>query len=148
MYFKSQITDCVDLCLCVRTCTSDHTPHLSSKKTVQLCSFAAGIPLHNRQQGLKQRGFSAPRTLQQAGGDFSLILSLFSTVGFSSTTMAQPVPTDPTKMGVGRAIAVLTSGGDAQGEYAGMAGYVSDWKTTRHCMYGVGGLEWSQDSSQ
>lgn len=31
--------------------------------------------------------------------------------------MAQPSPTDPTKMGVGRAIAVLTSGGDAQGEY-------------------------------
>ncbi|XP_075880757.1 phosphofructokinase, muscle b [Nelusetta ayraudi] len=29
--------------------------------------------------------------------------------------MAQPKPTDPTKMGVGRAIAVLTSGGDAQG---------------------------------
>uniref|UniRef100_A0A3P9PR46 ATP-dependent 6-phosphofructokinase n=1 Tax=Poecilia reticulata TaxID=8081 RepID=A0A3P9PR46_POERE len=29
--------------------------------------------------------------------------------------MAQPVKTDPTKMGEGRAIAVLTSGGDAQG---------------------------------
>uniref|UniRef100_UPI003AAC71D8 phosphofructokinase, muscle b isoform X2 n=1 Tax=Centroberyx gerrardi TaxID=166262 RepID=UPI003AAC71D8 len=29
--------------------------------------------------------------------------------------MAQPAPVDPTKMGVGRAIAVLTSGGDAQG---------------------------------
>lgn len=37
--------------------------------------------------------------------------------------MAQPVPVDPTMMGVGRAIAVLTSGGDAQGEYAGMAGW-------------------------
>ncbi|XP_068170919.1 phosphofructokinase, muscle b [Antennarius striatus] len=29
--------------------------------------------------------------------------------------MAHPVPIDPTKMGAGRAIAVLTSGGDAQG---------------------------------
>uniref|UniRef100_A0A3Q3XSI3 Phosphofructokinase domain-containing protein n=1 Tax=Mola mola TaxID=94237 RepID=A0A3Q3XSI3_MOLML len=29
--------------------------------------------------------------------------------------MAEPTPTDPTKMGKGRAIAVLTSGGDAQG---------------------------------
>ncbi|KAE8298665.1 ATP-dependent 6-phosphofructokinase, muscle type [Larimichthys crocea] len=35
--------------------------------------------------------------------------------GFSSRTMAQQAPTDPTKMGEGRAIAVLTSGGDAQG---------------------------------
>ncbi|XP_041802714.1 phosphofructokinase, muscle b isoform X3 [Chelmon rostratus] len=34
---------------------------------------------------------------------------------FSSRTMAQTAPTDPTKMGEGRAIAVLTSGGDAQG---------------------------------
>ncbi|XP_054473882.1 phosphofructokinase, muscle b isoform X2 [Anoplopoma fimbria] len=33
----------------------------------------------------------------------------------SSRTMAQPASTDPTKMGEGRAIAVLTSGGDAQG---------------------------------
>ncbi|XP_034441668.1 ATP-dependent 6-phosphofructokinase, muscle type-like [Hippoglossus hippoglossus] len=34
---------------------------------------------------------------------------------FKSGTMAQPAPVHPTKMGVGRAIAVLTSGGDAQG---------------------------------
>ncbi|TKS71580.1 ATP-dependent 6-phosphofructokinase, muscle type [Collichthys lucidus] len=34
--------------------------------------------------------------------------------GFSSRTMAQQAPIDPTKMGEGRAIAVLTSGGDAQ----------------------------------
>lgn len=33
--------------------------------------------------------------------------------------MAHKVPMDPTKMGVGRAIAVLTSGGDAQGEWRG-----------------------------
>uniref|UniRef100_A0A672JMP5 ATP-dependent 6-phosphofructokinase n=1 Tax=Salarias fasciatus TaxID=181472 RepID=A0A672JMP5_SALFA len=39
----------------------------------------------------------------------------FLLANFSSRTMAQPHPTDPTKMGVGRAIAVLTSGGDAQG---------------------------------
>lgn len=31
----------------------------------------------------------------------------------------QPAGTDPTKMGVGRSIAVLTSGGDAQGEPPG-----------------------------
>lgn len=31
--------------------------------------------------------------------------------------MAQMVRTDTTKMGEGRAIAVLTSGGDAQGKY-------------------------------
>lgn len=31
--------------------------------------------------------------------------------------MAQAAQVDPTKMGVGRAIAVLTSGGDAQGEW-------------------------------
>lgn len=37
--------------------------------------------------------------------------------------MAQPVPTNPTKMGEGRAIAVLTSGGDAQGKYLG----IPDW---------------------
>lgn len=94
--------------------------------TVQLCSFADDITLHNRQQDLKRRGLCSPRTVQQPGGEFPLILSLLPTVGFSSATMAQPAPTDPTKMGVGRAIAVLTSGGDAQGEYAGMAGYVSD----------------------
>ncbi|TKS71579.1 ATP-dependent 6-phosphofructokinase, muscle type [Collichthys lucidus] len=34
--------------------------------------------------------------------------------GFSSRTMATQAPIDPTKMGEGRAIAVLTSGGDAQ----------------------------------
>ncbi|XP_026206007.1 phosphofructokinase, muscle b [Anabas testudineus] len=34
---------------------------------------------------------------------------------FSSRTMAQMAPIDPTKLGQGRAIAVLTSGGDAQG---------------------------------
>ncbi|CAK6955655.1 phosphofructokinase%2C muscle b [Scomber scombrus] len=34
---------------------------------------------------------------------------------FSSRTMAHHATVDPTKMGVGRAIAVLTSGGDAQG---------------------------------
>ncbi|KAK1901388.1 ATP-dependent 6-phosphofructokinase muscle type [Dissostichus eleginoides] len=37
------------------------------------------------------------------------------TAGFCSRTMAQPPSTDPTKMGAGRSIAVLTSGGDAQG---------------------------------
>lgn len=36
--------------------------------------------------------------------------------------MAQSIPTDPTKMGEGRAIAVLTSGGDAQGKCKGFQG--------------------------
>lgn len=30
--------------------------------------------------------------------------------------MQRSAPVDPTKMGIGKAIAVLTSGGDAQGE--------------------------------
>ena len=34
----------------------------------------------------------------------------------SSRTMAHAATTDPSKMGEGRAIAVLTSGGDAQGK--------------------------------
>uniref|UniRef100_A0A668UHX4 ATP-dependent 6-phosphofructokinase n=1 Tax=Oreochromis aureus TaxID=47969 RepID=A0A668UHX4_OREAU len=38
--------------------------------------------------------------------------------------MAQQSPTDPTKMGVGRAIAVLTSGGDAQGMNAAVRAVV------------------------
>lgn len=33
--------------------------------------------------------------------------------------MAQTAHIDPTKMGQGRAIAVLTSGGDAQGKWSG-----------------------------
>ncbi|XP_029948058.1 phosphofructokinase, muscle b [Salarias fasciatus] len=45
----------------------------------------------------------------------SSLASAGHAANFSSRTMAQPHPTDPTKMGVGRAIAVLTSGGDAQG---------------------------------
>uniref|UniRef100_A0AAX7UL21 ATP-dependent 6-phosphofructokinase n=1 Tax=Astatotilapia calliptera TaxID=8154 RepID=A0AAX7UL21_ASTCA len=45
-------------------------------------------------------------------------------VSFSSRTMAQQSPTDPTKMGVGRAIAVLTSGGDAQGMNAAVRAVV------------------------
>lgn len=118
----------VDLCLCVRTSLSNHVPYLSSKKVVQLCSFAADITLHNRQGSLKQGGDSlALRTARQTGGDFFLIRSLFPSAGFSFATMAQPTTTDPTKMGVGRAIAVLTSGGDAQGEYAGIAGRGVMW---------------------
>lgn len=42
-----------------------------------------------------------------------LYIQVFSSA--NSRTMAHPAPVDPTKMGVGRAIAVLTSGGDAQG---------------------------------
>lgn len=34
----------------------------------------------------------------------------------ASMSANQPASTDPTKMGMGRSIAVLTSGGDAQGE--------------------------------
>lgn len=111
------------MCICVPMCMSNHVPHLSAKKIVQLRTFAAEITFHNRQADLKLRGSLAPHTVQQSGRDFFLIHSLFSSASFNSLTMAQLVPTDPTKMGEGRAIAVLTSGGDAQGEYGGFAGW-------------------------
>lgn len=63
----------------------------------------------------------AVRTVQQGGKDlYTQVLSFLAIL--NSGTMAEPTPTDPTKMGKGRAIAVLTSGGDAQGKYKGFPG--------------------------
>lgn len=111
------------MCGFVSVCAYTHIWARASLVIQEDSSTVLFRTLHNRQLDLKQRGSLPPRTVQQTGGEFSLILGLFPTAGFSSATMAQPKPTDPTKMGVGRAIAVLTSGGDAQGEYAGMAGW-------------------------
>ena len=52
----------------------------------------------------------------QQGGKDTCTNGPFLSASFSSRTMAQQAPIDPKKMGVGRAIAVLTSGGDAQGK--------------------------------
>lgn len=47
--------------------------------------------------------------------------------------MQQAKSVDPTKMGVGRAIAVLTSGGDAQGEEVCIYFYVITVLYSTHC---------------
>ncbi len=44
--------------------------------------------------------------------------------------MQRSISVDPTKMGVGRAIAVLTSGGDAQGEEVCICVYGPLWRPT------------------
>lgn len=44
--------------------------------------------------------------------------------------MQRSAPVDPTKMGIGRAIAVLTSGGDAQGEEVCICVYRHLWRLT------------------
>lgn len=65
-------------------------------------------------------------TVQQGGRDL-YTEGLFPSASFSSRTMAQTAPTDPTKMGEGRAIAVLTSGGDAQGKWRVFEGGMRAW---------------------
>lgn len=62
-------------------------------------AFARALPLRNRAAA--------------AFWTFFLPSSLSTPPNMSTN---QPASTDPTKMGVGRSIAVLTSGGDAQGE--------------------------------
>lgn len=44
--------------------------------------------------------------------------------------MQRSISVDPTKMGVGKAIAVLTSGGDAQGEEVCICVYGPLWRPT------------------
>lgn len=65
---------------------------------------------------------------------YSCTHGLFLSDSPSSRTMAQQTPVDPTKMGEGRAIAVLTSGGDAQGE----------WKICRVVVGGGGFRTWAE----
>lgn len=91
---------------------------VSAKRIVKLCTFASAISFHNRQAELEVRGsLCSTQCSRDTGRDFyTQGLVFLPSAGFSSRTMAQQAPTDPTKMGEGRAIAVLTSGGDAQGK--------------------------------
>lgn len=85
-------------------------------------SIKPGTFAHALPRGTENRGTAAAfRTF------FLRCIPLVATMSTN-----QPSSTDPTKMGVGRSIAVLTSGGDAQGEpRSGSWPLIAGWATDR-----------------
>lgn len=139
-------TNCVDLCLCVCTRTTDHVPHLSSKTIVQLCSFAADIALHNRQRDLKQKGLPLTR---HCAADCRRVFSHSRPLSHSQLQLHNHGSANthwPHTDGGRSGHRSAHLGRRCPGWVCRDRRVVSDWKKPQHCMYSVGGLEWSQDT--